>query len=212
MDWDSLELKALCSGLFSDNLDRMGYRNQVIAGWQSNVVPCRFMGRARTLRLEVLDTDDERIEEGLSFIETLRPGEVFLVEGCDRFAYFGELMMRLTARQQISGVVIDGLTRDSVYTHAQRELIILSQGLTPVDIKGRGRVAACDKPIHVRGVSVVPNQLVFADSDALVIIPEACEEELFAAIQQNIKDEKDVIKLIDNGASVAEILCRVHEF
>lgn len=207
-----MDLNTLCSGLFSDNLDRMGFCKQIVSGWKSNWMPFRFMGRARTIRLEALETSDERIEEGLTFLESLHSGDVFLVEGCDQFAYFGELMTRLSVRQGVSGVIIDGLTRDSVYTHVQHDLPMLFRGLTPVDIKGRGRVAACDETIHIGGVAVEPGQFVFADSDALVVVPPECEEELYEAIQRNITDEKDVIELIDCGASVAEILCRVHEF
>jgi regulator of RNase E activity RraA len=209
---DSLPLDSLCSGMFSDNLDKLGARRQVAAGLSSNWTPFRTMGRARTLLLKTVDTDDENIRTGLSFIEQLKPGEVLLVQGSNDFAYFGELMTRLSVRQGIAGVVIEGLTRDSIYTFSQRELPILFRGLSPVDIKGRGRVEATDVPVMIGGVVVSPGDFVFMDSDAVVAVPRKLEAELTKRLEDNLKDEADVIQLIDRGASVDEILRRVKEF
>ena len=46
-----LETKELCSGLFSDVMDRMGYRKQIITGMKRNHKRVNFIGRARTVEL-----------------------------------------------------------------------------------------------------------------------------------------------------------------
>ena len=121
-------------------------------------------------------------------------------------------MTRLAVRQRIGGVVIDGLTRDSVHTFTERTLPILFRGLSPVDIKGRGRVAATDVPITIDGLRITPQTFVFMDGDALVAVPSSMEAVLAEQLTTNLRDEADVICLIDQGASVADILKRVNEF
>ena len=76
MDNVKLDIDKLCSGLFSDSLDEMGYKNQVINGFFSNKSPFRFIGRARTLRLETIETNDENIKTGLKFLGGIEKGEV----------------------------------------------------------------------------------------------------------------------------------------
>jgi 4-hydroxy-4-methyl-2-oxoglutarate aldolase len=209
---DSFPLECLCAGMFSDNLDKLGRKHCVAASWHSNFAPFRCQGRARTVRLETLETDDENITTGLSFIEMIQPGEVLVIEGSTAFAYFGELMTRLSVRQGVAAVIIEGLTRDSIHTFTERRLPILFRGLSPVDIKGRGRVAATDVPVIIGGISVHPGDFVFADSDAAVFVPRDCENALAERIDTTLADEKDVIALIDQGATVEEILRRVKEF
>ena len=40
---NKFDIKDLYSGLFSDGMDRLGYRNQIIAGFQRNQKLLRFM-------------------------------------------------------------------------------------------------------------------------------------------------------------------------
>ena len=55
------------SGVFSDELDKLGHREQVLDGWQLNTARGRCFGRVRTVTLETVETPDERIATGLGF-------------------------------------------------------------------------------------------------------------------------------------------------
>lgn len=209
---NEFKLEDLCSGIFSDNLDRLGYYAQIATGFQRNQHIMRFMGRVRTVQLETVETDDENIQMGLSFIDTLNANDVLVVSGSNKFAYFGEMMTRLCIRQGIQGVIIDGFTRDSIFTHDNCKLPILAKGYTPVDIKKRGRVKSVDVPISVDGISVYPKSFVFADNDAACFVPVETEEQLKALIASEIKEEAKRVALISKGASVAEILSVVKAF
>lgn len=209
---NQLPIDSLCSGMFSDNLDKMRASGRVVAGWRSNFTPFRTMGRARTVMLETVETDDENIRTGLSFIETIEPDEILLVQGSESFAYFGELMTRLAVRRKMAGVVIEGLTRDSVYTLKEKALPILFRGLSPVDIKGRGRVKTVDVPVRIGHLEINPGEFIFADSDALVAVPQRLENDLAQRLLNNIAEELDAIRLIEDGASIEQILDHVKEF
>lgn len=208
-----LKNEELCSGLFSDVMDTLGYSNQVITGFLRNHNGISVLGRARTLVLKSVKTDDENIRKGLSFIGDIEEGEILLVKGSMEFAYFGELMTKLSTRQKIQGVVIDGLTRDTNYTHKKEvELPILARGYSPVDIKGRGRVEEVDQTIEIDGKKVEPNTLVYIDNEAICIIPQEIEEEVIFRVKEKLVEEKRITKLIKKDITIEELLKTVKEF
>lgn len=207
----SFHLNDLCSGLFSDGMDRLGYKNQIISGFQQNQKLLRFIGRVRTIEIEMCEIQDENLSLTLNFIESLKKGDVLVVKG-GKYAYFGEMMTRLCIRQEIEGVIIDGITRDSLFTHNNCPLPILSRGYSPQDIKGRGRAKAVDVSVIIDGVSVTPGNLVFVDNDAVCVVPEEIEEQLKEDVIHGISQEANIVSLINNGASVSEILKQVETF
>lgn len=200
-----------CSGIFSDEMDKMGFNKQVVSGWHLNNTRGRLFGKVRTIAVEEIETKDERIKLGLGFLGSLRGGEIMLVKGSQKFAYFGELMSRLSQEVGIDGVIIDGLTRDTYYTQTI-DLPIFSKGYTPVDIKGRGRVAYSDEPVVVENVKVDSGDFVFADSDAVVFIPAVILQEVIQRVNKAALEELEIKQKIANGVSIKEILLNHKEF
>jgi len=205
-------LENACTGMFSDELDKMGFRNQVVHGLKLNNKNGRIYGKIRTIKIETTETDDENIKLGLGFIGKIKKGEILCVEGSREFAYFGELMTRLSLRQEIGGVVIGGLTRDSLFTQKIKSLIIFSEGYSPKDIKGRGRVNSVDAKIKISGKDVEPSDWLFGDSDGIVIIPSKIKDVLEEKIIRIISNEKNIIKDIENNTSIEEIISKYKEF
>ena len=204
-------LEDYCSGVFSDELDKLGFREQVAHGFIVNNSKHRCFGRVRTLTLEEVETDDERISLGLGFLGNLSECDVLVVQGSMNFAYFGELMMRLSVRGQLAGAVIDGLTRDTYYTQTA-SLPVFAKGYSPRDIKGRGRVACVDEPVRINGVEVKSGDYVFADNDAAVFIPKDISSPTFAACRAAVAEEQDIKNMIASGLTVEEILEKVSAF
>lgn len=208
-----VELSSLCSGLFSDVMDRMGYKHQIILNMKRNQQMVNFIGRARTVYIETAETNDENIRMGLSFLGDLKEGEILFVKGSHEFAYFGELMTKLSTRQGVSGVIIDGLTRDTNYTFREDvKLPILAKGYSPVDIKGRGFVKAVDVDINVDGICVKSSDLIYADNEAVCVIPKDIEEEVMNRVMEKILEEQRITQFINSNMSVEELLNNVTEF
>ena len=205
-----VELNKLCSGMLSDELDKMGYRNQVIQGLVINKEH-KIFSIARTIKIEELETDDENIRTGLGFIGSINKGEILCVQGSQQFAYFGELMTRLSIRQGLGGVVIGGFTRDSEFTQ-HTKLPIFSQGYTCKDIKGRGRVQEVDTSITIQGVEINPGDYIFGDLDGVVVVPKECKEELEQRLLQVILNENNIVRDITEGKSIEFILNTYKEF
>jgi len=203
--------ESYCTGVFSDELDKLGYRKQVITGWNMNNSGLRMFGRARTVVLETMETDDERISKGLGFHASLDDGDVLIVKGSHDYAYFGELMTRLSVRKELAGTIIDGLTRDSYYTQ-QVEYPVFAKGYSPVDIKGRGRVGDLDVEVEIQGVKIAPGDFLFGDSDAVVVIPANIMETALDKFNECVEQEEATKKLIFDGTTTEDILRLVKEF
>jgi regulator of RNase E activity RraA len=148
---------------------------------------------------------------GLGFLGTLGKGDILCVQGSKEFAYFGELMTRLSTRQEINGVVIGGLTRDSHYT-CNASLPVFAEGYSPKDIKGRGCVKDTNVPIHIDSKSITPGDYIFGDSDGVVVIPKQVRLELEERIKDILQNERNIINDIREGKSVEYILENYKEF
>ncbi len=200
-----------CTGVFSDCMDKLGIAGCVATPWQLNAPRARLFGKLRTLTVEAVETKDENLPLGLNFLASLNEGEVFLVKGNHTFAYFGELMSRLSQEIGIAGVVIDGLTRDTWHTQTI-DLPIFAKGYSPVDIKGRGRVTAPDAPVAVDGIAVSSGDYVFADHDAVVFIPAARMVNVAQAVRAMVGKEADIKRMIAEGRTIKDILTNHTEF
>ncbi len=200
------DISRLCSGMFSDELDSMGYRKQVVTGFIVNRSELKCFGPVRTLQLQTIQTPDENIRTGLGFLERLEPGQILCVAGSKEFAYFGELMSRLSIRRHLGGIIIDGLTRDNSFTQKLNELPVFGRGYSPKDIKGRGRVNSVDTPIRIGDIPIRPGDWIFGDSDGIVVIPAQVKSKLFHRIRQVVRNEKDIIRRVNQGESINEII------
>lgn len=207
----TFDINELYSALFSDGMDRIGYKNQIASGFQRNQKNLRFIGRVRTIEIEKVETEDENLELTLNFLGTLRKGDVLVIKGCEH-AFFGEMMTRLCMRQGIEGIVIDGITRDTLFTHDNCPLPMVARGYSPQDLKGRGRAKAVDVPITIDGIELKPGNLVFVDNDAVCVVPSEIEDKLEKDIMESIKEEQKIVSLINSGVSIPEILKQVKNF
>jgi regulator of RNase E activity RraA len=203
-------LNKLCSGIFSDLLDEMGYTNQVAEGWSYNNKN-KFFGVVRTMELVDTNTGNENMELGLTYLDTLNVGDVLVIKGSNKYAYFGELMCTISERSKISGVIIDGLTRDTSYTF-NSELPILSRGYTSRDIKLRGMVKSVGNSIIIDGVNINDGDYVFGDTDSTVFIPKELLTETLLIAKKMLVEEDRIKNLIERGTSVKKMLESVKSF
>ena len=145
----------------------------------------RMVGRAVTVRARA--GDNLILHKAVTM---LKPNDVLVVT-CDGFQESGGMwggIMSLTAKTQGAvGMVIDGCIRDTIAIKrtgfpiwARGISIKRSTKLTP------GKI---NHPIVIGNVNVNPGDLIFADNDAIVIIPqEIAEETLEKALAREARE------------------------
>ena len=132
-------------------------------------------------------------------------GDVLVVSagGCDR-AVSGELFATEAFRRGMTGVVIDGLSRDSA---ALRRLAMpfYSRGVTP---KAPPALAVPDvqSRLVLDGVAVLPGDILVGDDDGIIVGTVAEFEAIIDAAEAIQTREKALRISIENGCSLFDAL------
>ena len=201
----------------SDILDSLGHRHQAMHPRLRPLLPdmrhCGLVGRARTVRWMETDYVYEEDPYGgeIDVIDSLRPGDV-IVHSTDysgTIAPWGELMSTVSQRNGAAGCICDALVRDCVCI-VELGFPVYYAGIGPLDSKGRGRVMAYDVPIRCGEVLVQPHDLIFADYDGIVVIPQGVEEEVLRLAQDKVGKENLTRRDLLAGKTLREVYETYH--
>ncbi|MEY2445188.1 MAG: 4-hydroxy-4-methyl-2-oxoglutarate aldolase [Ilumatobacteraceae bacterium] len=159
----------------------------------------RLVGRAVT----AVANDD--LMSVIGALEIGGVGDVLVVAaaGCDQ-AVCGELFGTEAFRRGMSGVVIDGLSRDSA---ALRKLGMpfYSRGVTPKAPPALA-VPEVQVPLLIDGVAVLPGDLLVGDDDGIIVGTVAEFEAVVEAAEAIQTREKALRISIENGFSLFDTL------
>jgi 4-hydroxy-4-methyl-2-oxoglutarate aldolase len=203
----NLYVAAVC-----DILDSLGYRRQAMHQRLRPLLPdmrnCGFIGRARTIRWMETDYVDEEDPYGLELdaMDALKLGDV-VVHSTDHAgtnAPWGELMSTIAKRNGAVGCVCDSQVRDCIRI-IDMGFPVYYAGICPLDSKGRARVMAFDVPVQCGEVLVQPGELVFADYDGIVVIPQVVEKETFQLALEKVHKENESRQALLAGRSLREV-------
>jgi len=140
--------------------------------------------------METSYIDEDPYGPEIEAVDSLRPGDV-IVHSTDHAgtnAPWGELMSTVAKRNGAVGCVCDSQVRDCVRI-IDMGFPVYYTGIRPLDSQGRGRVMAYDVPVRCGDVLVRPRDLVFADYDGIVVIPQAVEAEVLGLAQERVTKE-----------------------
>jgi len=156
--------------------------------------PVRVIGSA--LPVATGPSDNLAIIAGIA---RAQPGDV-IIAACDAFegtAVVGDIVAQLAKNAGCPAIVIDGLAGDLEGLEGVG-LPIFARGLTPNSCvkTGPGRVGL---PVVAGGVSVSAGDLVFADRDGVVIVPQSRLGDVADAVDAIRAAERDVIETVNGG-------------
>ncbi len=195
-----------------DVLDTLGYHNQAMHHRLRPLLPdmraCGFVGRARTARwMEtdyVVEADPYGLE--LNLMDSLKPGDVVIHSTDFRGtnAPWGELMSTVAKRNGAVGTVCDSQVRDCIRI-IEMGFPVYYTGIRPLDSKGRARMMDFDVPVTCGDVLVHPGELVFADFDGIVVIPQSIEADVLHLAREKVGKETASRQDLLAGKSLTEV-------
>jgi regulator of RNase E activity RraA len=203
----------LFASVLSDCLDAAGLMRQALP---SRIRPLDeasvMVGRARTAAfMEVyhVEPGSNPYEHEIRLIDSLRPGDipVFACSNPLRVAPWGELLSTAARARGAVGALMDGCVRDIKAIRAMG-FPVFHGGIAPLDSRGRARVMAIDVPIECAGVSVEAGDLIFGDADGVVVIPRRAEEEVLRRAFEKINGERNTLRDLQAGHSLADVFAR----
>ena len=196
----------------SDVLDALGYRGQVMHQRLRPLLPdrynCGFIGRARTFRWMDIDylVEDDPYGMEIEAMDSLGANDV-VVHSSDHGgtnAPWGELMSTVAKRNGCVGCVCDSQIRDCNRI-IEMNFPVYCTGIRPLDSQGRGRTMAYDVPVRCGDVLVQPGDLVFADFDGIVVVPQAVEQKALDLALEKVHKESGARKELLAGKTLREV-------
>ncbi len=186
----------LFSAVIGDALDELGCLHQFLP---PEIQPLRdnmvVVGRAMTvLHEDWAEAEPHRQTFGLMLraLDDLRPNEVYVATGSSAaYALFGEHMAVRAKRLGCVGAVVDSYTRD---TNGIRDLNFptFSRGRYGQDQRPRGQVIDFRTAIRIGAVQVAPGDIIFGDTDGVVVIPQQLEAQVLENALERVDREHKV--------------------
>lgn len=195
--------KELYTPVIGDILDKLGRYHQFLP---QAVQPMRddmvLVGRAMpVLMIDVYGEQKKPFGLLTEALDQLQPGEIYIASGGEmRCAYWGELLTATAKARGANGAVVNGFHRDTPMV-LEQNWPVFSRGRYAQDSGVRTQVANYRCPIEIGDVWVNPGDLVFADLDGVVIIPQELEQQVVVQALAKARAEKVVRKDIENGLS-----------
>jgi 4-hydroxy-4-methyl-2-oxoglutarate aldolase len=203
--------KHLYTAVISDSLDELGYRNQALREFIRPLSPDdHFAGWARTLScVDTYHIPQDPYAMEIEALDSILPGEVVIAStaGSLQNAPWGELLSTAARARGARGGVIDGLVRDVRKIQALA-FPVFARGIKPVDSKGRGCIIDYNVPIECAGARVSPGDLVFADYDGVVVVPEAVLPEAIQLATEKVEKENGSRDDLMRGAYLKDVFAK----
>lgn len=185
----------------SDALDWAGVSGQ-LPGIRALRPGMRMLGRAFTVRYEACDVVPESVGD---FVDDVPAGGVVMIDNDGRLdaTVWGDLMTIVAAQRRIAGTVIDGVCRD--YDRAaELNYAMFSRGNYMRTGKGRVQVADIGRPVTIAGQLVHPGDLVYGDSDGVVVVPASVEAKVIERACFIHKTECSIRERVQAGSTLRE--------
>jgi len=190
----------------SDALDSLGLKGAtwgVRPQWQCP----KIAGRAVTMKIKPAGLQQPTQHLGTAPIEAAQPGDVIVIDngGKLEFSCWGGLLALSAKLKGVSGVVIDGASRD-IDEARDLEFPVYARSVVPMTARNRVVQESYNQEIQFAGVQCRPGDLVLADGSGIIIIPKEKEAEVVAAAEGIYAKEQEMAAGIRQGYSGLEML------
>lgn len=198
----------LNSCILSDILNDMGYPNCVLRHFKLNIDNKKLFGRVRPIQIRELKNgeDPNDIYNCLDSYNSVSPFNIIFVNNkVKNRAYFGDLNATISLSKNAQGTIVNGFTRDISRT-INLDYPVFFKNNTCSDVKKYGTLDYYDKPICVEEQKIYVNNLIFADTDGIVIIPKELEKEVLKRCKEIIINESNIANSIIIGKNSNEVI------
>ena len=207
------QLSHCFTAVFADIMDSLGYRHQCMDPAVRPLTPgMKTWGAAATLYLEAVDEIPEHpYQIEMELIDDLQEGQLIVAQcnGDELCAFWGGLLSSAAVGHKGAGFVTDGGARDYAEI-VELGFPVFCTGLSPYDSMGRMETLARDMPITCGGVAVSPGDLIYADVDGVVVVPERLAEEAISRAWEKVQGESLVRDELRAGASIVATFEKYH--
>ncbi|HEX3799629.1 MAG TPA: NTP transferase domain-containing protein [Verrucomicrobiae bacterium] len=196
------------SPLLSDVLDDLGIDGVLSKDFKLNLPQSKVLGRAKTMQIDSCkdDEDFKKIYDSLALYDHVVSNDVVVVANhAPNFAFFGELNANLAIRAGAVGAIIDGVTRDTRDTVGMG-FPVFAKGHYCKDTRKRGVVTSRNRTVLIDEISIHKDDLIFGDTDGIVVIPKQHEKAVLAEALKRRKNESSILLAIAEGMETNQLV------
>ncbi len=200
--------------LFGIRPSTAGYMSGAIRAVYPDLAPVVGYATTATFRSAYPSSDESvylRVPEHIKRMEELPEPRIVVVQDLDdppAAATLGEVMCRLYRRFGCCGFVTSGAARDILQVRPLNFAVFASSILVS---HGHCRFEEIHVPVHIHGLTVRPGDLLHADVNGVLSIPNEKAEEVAAACEDYLAIEKIVIDYLERPDATPEGYRRAEE-
>ena len=199
--------QSLYAAVVADALDALGFRNQSPRiELRPYTTDALLVGRCKTtLWADMYHEDPCPYELELQAVDSCQPDDVMICAagGSLSSALWGELLSTASRNTGCIGAIVDGAARD-IAKMREMEFAVFARGTSVYDSQNRQRVIDLDVPVEIAGVRFCSGDLVFADVDGVVVVPQEVEQEAIQRAWDKVHAENETRDAIRGGLLATE--------
>jgi regulator of RNase E activity RraA len=188
-------LKDIGTATVAGSLGHMGFRNPHMLGPVAQTKGKSIVGPALTLQFLPQRPDlfsegeyaDPETQLHRHVLYQVDEGDVVVVDarGDMSSGVFGDMMSTYFRGRGGAGIVIDGVMRDRPNVE-KLDLALWLRGWTPnYHVQVSIYPSAVNVPIACGGVTVIPGDIIMADDDGVIVLPQVMAEKVIADAQEH---------------------------
>lgn len=202
----------ITSAMFSDSLDLFRAKEQVLADKLSPVKASAYaLGRARTAKfIPTFDINPSNpYDEAIDFIDGSNSGDLIVISTgkSNVSAFWGELFSAAAMSRGAVGMVTDGNLRD-ISKIRNLGFSAFANSSRPIDFRGRMKLVETQQDVQLGGVNISPGDIVCADDDGVVVIPQLVEVKVLEAARARAAAESTVLEELLAGSTLRQVWTR----
>lgn len=146
----------------------------------------------------------------LDAIDESPPGSVIVIgiNGERDVAVWGGLMTAGAEVNGLAGAILDGGVRDVIEIRRDSGFQVFARSVSPGTTLGRFKTLDSNIPVVCGGITVHPGDLIVADLDGVVVVPQAHVQAVLEMATEIEQREAEQAKLIREAKSLREGLAK----
>jgi regulator of RNase E activity RraA len=197
-------LSALSTTEISDALDACG-----LVGALLNIKPLqpgtKLVGPAYTLEYSLYEKKPEVFQGAANYIDAVPPQSVIVIDnkGRDYCTTWGDILTQVALDKGIAGTVVNGAVRDAACIR-ETHYPLYCTAIYMCSGKNRVYKSGEQCPLLINQVPINPGDIVFADDDGVLVIPQDRLEEVIAKAENIQRTEQKIIEAVKAGSSLEQ--------
>jgi CMP-N-acetylneuraminic acid synthetase/regulator of RNase E activity RraA len=198
----------LNSCIILDTLKQNNFDYLFLPNFKTNINKNKLFGFIKPIQIRELNINEDpsNIYDCLnSYDDIFNEDVIFVNNNVHNKAYFGDLNATLAISKNAQGTIINGSTRDIDRT-IDLNFPVFYKNNTADDVLGHGTLDFFSKPITIDNFTIFVNDIVFADTDGIVIFSYSILQQIIDLCLLKSKTENNVSQKIVQGLHIKQII------